>query len=145
MESSKYPIDYTAKIMNFLAMTETGDQEVVTQYLQECNQDETQAVNKFFSKIPSSNNNYLNSELNREPLINQRKSKNNSQNSRLNENRPQRQNQGFISKYIVGFFKFLFGSCVEPRNVDDNDEDNELISIFKILPNIIANYRLFLN
>ena len=44
-------MDYNTKILNFLTMTETGDQEVAIQYLSSVNWDETKAVNKFFSKI----------------------------------------------------------------------------------------------
>ena len=59
-------IDYNAKILNFLAMTETNDQDVATKYLETSDWDETKAVNKFFNNITPSisstpiNNNIIN-------------------------------------------------------------------------------------
>ena len=49
-------IDKNSKVLDFMAMTETGDPEVATQYLEEANWDETAAVNNFFSKIRVNNN-----------------------------------------------------------------------------------------
>jgi len=75
-------IDYNAKILNFMAMTETGDPDIASQYLESNNWDETKAVNQFFSKIKgntpqdynktkerininnSNNNNIINKEIN---------------------------------------------------------------------------------
>ena len=49
-------IDYNSKILNFMAMTETGDPYVATKYLESANWDETIAVNNFFKKINISSN-----------------------------------------------------------------------------------------
>ena len=80
--NDKNNIDYNAKVLNFMAMTETGDPDIASKYLESCDWDETKAVNKFFSKIKgnkpqdynkinekisinnSSNNNIINKEIN---------------------------------------------------------------------------------
>ena len=52
-------IDYNTKVMDFLAMTETGDPDVATKYLQSSNWDVTLAVNQFFNKINVNINNNI--------------------------------------------------------------------------------------
>ena len=49
-------IDYNSKVLNFMAMTETGDPDVATKYLESSNWDETIAVNNFFNKIKVNSN-----------------------------------------------------------------------------------------
>ena len=72
-------IDYNAKVLNFMAMTETGDPEVATRYLKSSNWDETVAVNQFFSNIRVNNN------TNNDNNINNNDNINNSDNNSLNK------------------------------------------------------------
>ena len=120
MKESKEVNDDFSKISNFLAMTETGDPEIARQYLIEANWDETLAVNNFFNKIKTNLNN------NRNP------------NNNINNNS---NNPGFFSYYILEPLKNLFSSCINPRDVDI-DEENK---IFHYLPNKIDDFERFNN
>ena len=53
----KEEIDYNSKILNFLAMTDTSDQELAVKYLEKSNWDETEAVNKFLNNFNENSNN----------------------------------------------------------------------------------------
>ena len=53
----KGEIDYNSKILNFLAMTDTNDQELAVKYLEKSNWDETEAVNKFLNNFNENSNN----------------------------------------------------------------------------------------
>ena len=118
--------DYNTKILNFMAMTEIGDPDVANKYLQQANWDETTAANIFFSQIspPQENNN-----ININPNHNERNTNNNQNNN----------NEGLISRFIFGPLKFIFGSCMEKREIDREDEDE----IFQELPNKTYNYQNF--
>ena len=111
-------IDYESKIANFMAMTETGDPDIATQYLTAVNWDETLAVNNFYKRINSNINQNRNS------------NQNNNNNTSNNNN-----NQGFFDS----IFNFFFGSCSHPREVDIEEENR----IFKFLPNKVDNFDKF--
>jgi hypothetical protein len=106
-------MEYNAKVMNFMAMTETGDPEVATKYLQSSNWDETVAVNKFFSRIKVNNNN--NNNIIKDDINNQNNSLNSNlinNNSSNKSNNNNQENEGFIYRYILGPLKALLNSCV---------------------------------
>ena len=127
-------IDYNAKVLNFMAMTETGDPEVATRYLKSSNWDETAAVNQFFSNIR------VNSNANNNNNINNNDNLNNSDNNSINKdlinnnnsnNNDTDQNEGFIYRYILSPLKALLNSCIEKREVEKEEEER----IFRLLPN----------
>ena len=133
-------MEYNAKVMNFMAMTETGDPEVATKYLQSSNWDETVAVNKFFSRIKVNNNN--NNNIIKDDINNQNNSLNSNlinNNSSNNSNNNNQENEGFIYRYILGPLKSLLSSCVEKRDVDKEEEER----IFHLMPNKIQNSTRF--
>ena len=135
-------IDYNAKVLNFMAMTETGDPEVATKYLKSSNWDETVAVNQFFNNIRANNNINSNNNINDNDNINN--SDNNSLNKDLiNNNNTNNidndQNEGFIYRYILSPLKAIFNSCIEKREVDKEEEER----IFHLLPNKVHNSSRF--
>ena len=142
-------IEYNDKVLNFMAMTETGDPEVATKYLQAANWDETTAVNNFFSKIkvnnnfnnimkdePNMNNSYNNNILDKN-LINNNNNEN--INIRRNNNKNFQENEGFLSKYILSPLRAILGACIEKREVDLEEEER----IFHLLPNKVNDTRKF--
>ena len=114
-------IDYNSKISNFLAMTETGDPEIAQQYLKQANWDETIAVNNFFNKINSNIN------------------KNNSKIVNSINNSVTNNDQGFFSCYILEPIKNIFSSCINPRDVDIDEEEQ----LFRYLPNKVDDFEKF--
>ena len=54
-ENSNF-IENDTKVLDFMAMTETGDPEVAKQYLESNKWDVTAAVNSFYSRINVNNN-----------------------------------------------------------------------------------------
>ena len=145
-------IEYNSKVLDFMAMTETGDPEVATKYLKDANWDETAAVNNFFSKIrvnnnnPNNNynirdelnmnNNLNNNILNRNLINNDNNNDNNynaNTNTNNNTNNNNQENEGFISRWILSPLKAILGSCMEKREVDIEEEER----IFHLLPNKI--------
>ena len=127
-------IDYNTKILNFLTMTETGDQEVAIQYLSSVNWDETKAVNKFFSKIKpnSSRNNNNNNNSNN---ISNRISTDNDSIQNNNE-------EGILGKFFSSICS-LFNSCTYNNNREvDSEEENR---IFQFLPNRVNDFIRFNN
>ena len=127
-------IDYNTKILNFLTMTETGDQEVAIQYLSSVNWDETKAVNKFFSKIKpnSSRNNNNNNNSNN---ISNRISTDNDSIQNNNE-------EGILGKFFSSICS-LFNSCTSNNNREiDSEEENR---IFQFLPNKVNDFIRFNN
>ena len=146
-------IDYTVKIQNFLAMTETGDEEEAMKYLEEANWDETIAVNNFFNKsTPTTNptnrnlindinisenseNNMISSDNNRlnRNLMNQN---NNNINNNINNNNDltikKVKKENIITKFFSGTINFLLDCCSERREVKKAEEKK----IFQYLPNI---------
>ena len=126
MKESK-TIDYNSKIANFMAMTETGDPDIATQYLTSANWDETLAVNNFFKRINSNINRNRN-------VINIPNNNNNNANNNNNNN-----DQGFFSSYILEPIKNLFSSCYHPREIDIEEENK----IFQFLPNKVDDMNKF--
>lgn len=125
-------IDYNLKIKNFMAMTETGDPEVATQYLSSVNWDETAAVNNFFNKIkinPNQNNMSINNSINIQ----------NNTHSNNNNNNNNNQNEGGIFSGIFEKIISLFSSCYPKREVDIEEENK----IFQFLPNKINDFDTF--
>ena len=130
-ENSNF-IENETKIMDFMAMTETGDPEVAKKYLESSKWDVTEAVNSFFSRINVNNNiprNEIN--VNTNNILNRNLNNNNNQ---INNNS---ENESFFNKYIVspisGIFNALIGSCKEKRDIEKDEEER----IFHFLPNKI--------
>ena len=135
-------IDNNSKVLNFMAMTETGDPEVATKYLEAANWDEPAAVNYFFSKIKVSNNYNNNENIRDEININNENNnilnRNLINNDNTNNNNNQ-ENEGFISKWILSPLKAILGACQERREVDLEEEER----IFHLLPNKINESHRF--
>ena len=136
-------IDNDTKVLDFMAMTETGDPEVAKKYLENNKWDVTSAVNAFFGQI-NVNNNIDNNNIVNIPKNEININDNNIINNNLNNNnRPNNpppippENQSFISRYIfgpiAGFFNAIIGTCKERREVDLDEEER----IFHFLPNKI--------
>ena len=124
-------IENDTKVLDFMAMTETGDPEVAKKYLEAAKWDVTAAVNTFFSQI-NVNNNIPRNEIN---------TNNNILNTNLNNNNQininEQENESFLSRYIIspisGLFSALIGACKERREIDLDEEER----IFHFLPNKI--------
>ena len=145
-------IDYNAKILNFLAITETGDQEVATKYLETSDWDETKAVNKFFNNItpiisstPNNNNIINNINLANDEINNINIPTNRStiglinQDDNNNKTIKIQKKKGFINNYILETIKFLLECCSERREVAKNDEKK----LFQYLPNLTDDFIYF--
>ena len=136
-------IDNDTKVLDFMAMTETGDPEVARKYLENNKWDVTSAVNAFFGQINVNNNIDNNNVINipkNEININDNNIINNNlnNNNQPNNNPPNPpENQSFISRYIfgpiAGFFNAIIGTCKERREIDLDEEER----IFHFLPNKI--------
>ena len=146
----KEEIDYNSKILNFLAMTETNDQELAAKYLESSDWDEEKAVNQFFNQININsfnnnniftndniiqNNNIIINDTNRS--INNLINENNNQiNISLNQNN-QNKKESFIYKYLFKFpYKILLDCCSENREVSREAEKK----LFRILPNLMDDF-----
>ena len=116
------------KILDFMAMTETGDPENAKKYLRSSNWDVTSAVNLFFGKIEVNNNLSRDDILTNNNILNRPLTNNNNRNNN-------QENGGFLSKYIFspisGVFGFILGSCKEKRDIELEEEER----IFHSLPN----------
>ena len=130
-ENSNF-IENETKIMDFMAMTETGDPEVAKKYLESSKWDVTEAVNSFFSRI-NVNNNIPRNEIN----VNTNNILNGNLNNNNNQINNNSENESFFNKYIVspisGIFNALIGSCKEKRDIEKDEEER----IFHFLPNKI--------
>ena len=129
MENSNF-IENDTKVLDFMAMTETGDPEVAKKYLESAKWDVTTAVNAFYSKI-NVNNNAQRNNIN----IN---NNNNALNRNLNNNQNNNEeDDGFLNKYIISpissVFNAIFGSCKEKRDIEREEEER----IFRPLPSKI--------
>ena len=121
MENSNI-IENDTKVLDFMAMTETGDPEVAKKYLESAKWDVTTAVNAFYSKI-NVNNNAQRNNIN----IN---NNNNALNRNLNNNQNNNEeDDGFLSKYIISpissVFNAIFGSCKEKRDIERREKEAE--------------------
>ena len=128
-------IENDTKVLEFMAMTETGDPEVAKKYLESAKWDVTTAVNTFFSQI-NINNNIPRNEINTNNILN------NNINNSNQINIDDQENESFLSRYIIspisGIFNALFGACKEHREIDLDEEER----IFHFLPNKIHdNYK----
>ena len=133
-------IDYNSKVMNFMAMTETGDPEVATKYLESAGWDETVAVNNFFSKIKvnnnfNDNNNIMPDDFQNNNILN----RNLINNNKANNNNNNQENEGFFSRYFISPLRALLGACSEKRGIELDEEER----IFHLLPNKIHDSSRF--
>ncbi len=142
-------IDYNTKISNFLAMTETGDQEIAMKYLEETNWDETKAVNNFFNKgkinsTPMTNNNLTEKSNDFDNTITSanRLDKtlisldNNIINELENNKRNKNKKKSLIARCFMKPLKFLLNCCIEQREINKSEEKK----IFQFLPNITDDF-----
>ena len=145
-------IDYNTKILNFLAMTETGDQEIASKYLEEVEWDESKAVNNFFkgAKInineitanTNDNNNIITnindmqSTFTDRNLINQQLNINKKDSNKININNDKNSKWSFINKYFFKPINSLLNCCSEKRDVKKSEEKK----IFQFLPNISDDF-----
>jgi hypothetical protein len=133
-------IDYNSKVMNFMAMTETGDPEVATKYLESAGWDETVAVNNFFSKIKvnnnfNDNNNIMQDDFQNNNILN----RNLINNNKTNNNNNNQENEGFFSRYFISPIRALLGACSEKREIELDEEER----VFHLLPNKIHDSNRF--
>jgi len=135
-------IDYSSKIFNFLAMTETNDEEAAMKYLEQNDWDETKAVNKFYSDIDKNQtNNELINESNNINITNRSKVQlinENNINNDININEQNR--ESFIYKYFVKLpYQFILNCCSENREVSKEDEKK----LFRFFPNLVDDFLEF--
>ena len=126
-------IDNGTKVLDFMAMAETGEPEVAKKYLENNKWDVTSAANAFFGQINVNNNidnnNVINISKNEININDNNKINNNlNNNNRLNNLPPNPpENQSFISGYIFGpiegFFNSIIGTCKERREFDLEEEE----------------------
>ena len=138
-------IEHNSKVLNFMAMTETGDPEVATKFLEAANWDETTAVNYFFSKIKVGNNFNNNENIREQININNENNNilnrnliNNDHNNNIINNNDQ-ENEGFISRWILSPIMAILGACKETREVSLEEEEK----LFHLLPNKINDSHRF--
>ena len=123
--------DENKKIINFMEISKINDFELAKKYLISSNWDETQAINKYFSRIDK-NNSINEKDFN----LNNKEIKKNSQNNSSSNNDD---NEGFFSKYIFSPIYSLFSSCYSNHDSDYEDETK----IFHFLPNKIQDFSKF--
>ena len=147
----KEEIDYNSKILNFLAMTDTSDQELAVKYLESSDWDEVKAVNQFFNQINHNtynnnaltndsiiqNNNILNaSQRSTNELITENNNNNNPSNIRPNQNNKNKK-ESFIYKYLFKLpYNFILDCCTENREVSRETEKK----LFRVLPNLMDDF-----
>ena len=147
----KEEIDYNSKILNFLAMTDTSDQELAVKYLESSDWDEVKAVNQFFNQINHNtynnnaltndsiiqNNNNLNaSQRSTNELITENNNNNNPSNIRPNQNNKSKK-ESFIYKYLFKLpYNFILDCCTENREVSRETEKK----LFRVLPNLMDDF-----
>ena len=123
--------DENKKIINFMEISKINDFELAKKYLISSNWDETQAINKYFSRIDKKN---ITSE--KDFNLNNKEIKKNNQNNSSSNNDD---NEGFFSKYIFSPIYSLFSSCYSNHDSDYEDETK----IFHFLPNKIQDFSKF--
>ena len=147
----KEEIDYNSKILNFLAMTDTSDQELAVKYLESSDWDEVKAVNQFFNQINHNtynnnaltndsiiqNNNILNaSQRSTNELITENNNNNNPSNIRPNQNNKNKK-ESFIYKYLFKLpYNLILDCCTENREVSRETEKK----LFRVLPNLMDDF-----
>jgi hypothetical protein len=143
----KGEIDYNSKILNFLAMTDTSDQELAVKYLEKSNWDETEAVNKFlnnFNENSNNNNDLINNNTIQNDIFNDINRSNNELITNIelnnNTNNNNQSNENFLYKYFIKLpYQFLLNCCSENREVSKSEERK----IFQILPNLMDDFLEF--
>ena len=115
-------IDYNSKILNFMAMTETGDPEVATKYLESSNWDETIAVNNFYNKIKvKSSKDQIQDNI----ISNKNNStRNNTKNNTINKINKDNSNNNIIKEKI----DFNFSNDINQNLIDKNINNNKNIN-----------------
>ena len=138
-------IDYSSKISNFLAMTETQDEEIAMKYLEKNDWDETKAVNNFYNDIDKNqiNNELINENDNNINISNRTISdlindNNINKNMEINNNKSKK--EGFIYKYFFKLpYQFILNCCLDNREVSKEDEKK----LFRFLPNLMDDFLEF--
>ena len=137
-------IDYNSKILNFLAMTETGDPEVATKYLESSNWDEAIAVNNFYNKIKvNSNQNQIQDNIINNKNIN---TKNNNKNNTVNKINEDNSNNNIIKEKIDLNLSNDINQNLIDKNINNNiniNTDNNNQNFFNkyIIDPIISLFR----
>ena len=159
----KEEIDYSSKVLNFMAMTETNNPEIATKYLEESKWDETIAVNQFFSKINTKDNINQTQNIYKNDNIIEKIDNNNSnkysfkreidfklsndlsqnlidKNINGNKNKENNiiDNTNCFNKYIFDPIKSFFCSCCKRSETEGEEDIN-----FQLLPNNISDFILF--
>ena len=142
----KGEIDYNSKILNFLAMTDTNNQEIAVKYLEKNDWDETKAVNKFLNENEENinnndlinnneqNNNFNESNRSSNELINDNNDDNNNE---LSNNNINNKKESFMYKYFIKLpYQFLLNCCSDNREVSKEEERK----LFRILPNLMDDF-----
>lgn len=159
----KEEIDYSSKVLNFMAMTETNNPEIATKYLEESKWDETIAVNQFFSKINTKDNINQTQKIYKNDNIIEKIDNDNSnkysfkreidfklsndlsqnlidKNINGNKNKENNiiDNTNCFNKYIFDPIKSFFCSCCKRSETEGEEDIN-----FQLLPNNISDFILF--
>ena len=159
----KEEIDYSSKVLNFMAMTETNNPEIATKYLEESKWDETIAVNQFFSKINTKDNiNQTQNIYKNDNIIDKIDNDNSNKYSfkreidfklsndisqnlidkNINDNKNKENNiidnTNCFNKYIFDPIKSFFCSCCKRSETEGEEDIN-----FQLLPNNISDFILF--
>ena len=159
----KEEIDYSSKVLNFMAMTETNNPEIATKYLEESKWDETIAVNQFFSKINTKDNINQTQNIYKNDNIIEKIDNNNSNkysfkreidfklsndisqnliDKNINDNKNKENNiidnTNCFNKYIFDPIKSFFCSCCKRSETEGEEDIN-----FQLLPNNISDFILF--
>ena len=142
----KGEIDYNSKILNFLAMTDTNNQEIAVKYLEKNDWDETKAVNKFLNENEENinnndlinnneqNNNFNESNRSTNELFNDNNDDNNNE---LSNNNINNKKESFMYKYFIKLpYQFLLNCCSDNREVSKEEERK----LFRILPNLMDDF-----
>ena len=142
----KGEIDYNSKILNFLAMTDTNNQEIAVKYLEKNDWDETKAVNKFLNENEENinnndlinnneqNNNFNESNRSSNELFNDNNDDNNNE---LSNNNINNKKESFMYKYFIKLpYQFLLNCCSDNREVSKEEERK----LFRILPNLMDDF-----
>jgi len=140
----KEEIDYNSKILNFLAMTDTNDQESAAKYLEENDWDEIKAVNKFFNANNENfnNNDLINDNIGQNKIFND---SNRSTNELINDNNLEsnielnnnNKKENVFYKYCFKLpYQFILNCCSENREISKSEERK----LFRILPNLMDDF-----
>ena len=143
-------IDYNLKILNFLSMTNTDNQDFAIKYLEENSWDEIKACNKFLNQIYE--NEFKIYLINDNIFQNNTFNLSNNSSDKLfninnfgykigikNENKNKKEN--ILHKIGGEFYRFLFKCCSNKRKISKSKERK----IFQLLPNLVNDLVEFCN